>query len=67
MESLGYTAENQIAACDAGDGKCLMKGRFKNTTGSPGDWKDDDIDLPAFSLWTFLGKRDIYFGLKVYF
>ncbi len=56
MESLGYSAENQN-----------QDGTFDNTIGKPGDWKDDAIQLPAFSPWTFLGKRDVFFGFKFYF
>jgi len=33
----------------------------------PGDWKADHIDLPDFSSWLFLERRDVYFGLKIYF
>ncbi len=56
MESLGYTAENQNA-----------DGTFNNTIGDPGDWDDDAIDLPAYTPWTFLERRDIFFGVKLYF
>ncbi len=56
MESLGYTAENQNE-----------DGTFDNTIGDPGDWDDDVIDLPAYSPWTFLERRDIFFGVKLYF
>jgi len=56
MESLGYTAENE-----------QPDGSFVNTIGRPGDWKDERIDLPAWTSWTFLEKRDIWFGFKVYF
>ena len=56
MESLGYTAENQN-----------QDGTFENTIGDPGDWDDDVIDLPAYSPWTFLERRDIFFGVKLNF
>ncbi len=59
MESLGYSAENQVA----GD----PEGKFNNTIGKPGDWENDQIDLPAFSPWSFLEHRDIFFGVKVTF
>jgi len=53
MESLGYTEENEN-----------KDGSFKNTKGRPGD---DKGALPGFTPWTFLEKRDIYFGIKIYF
>lgn len=39
------------------------------TTGKyrPGDWKGDDIDLPGFYNFMFVEKRDIFFGVKLYF
>ncbi len=57
MESLGYTAENQVPADPDGN--------FNNTIGTPGDWNNDQIDLPAFSPWTFLERRDVFFGIRV--
>jgi hypothetical protein len=36
----------------------------------PGDYKTgnkDYIDMPAFTPWTFLEKRDIYFGIDFTF
>ncbi|MCY4170299.1 MAG: carboxypeptidase-like regulatory domain-containing protein [Bacteroidetes bacterium] len=59
MESLGYSADNQ-APNDP-------DGAFSNTIGNPGDWNDDQIDLPAFSPWSFLERRDVFFGLRVNF
>ncbi len=59
MESLGYSAENQVPNDP--------DGAFQNTIGKPGDWNDDAIDLPAFSPWSFLERRDIFFGLRVKF
>ncbi len=56
LESLGYTAENQNE-----------DGTFENTIGVPGDWDNDAIDLPAFTPWTFLERRDIFFGIKLNF
>ncbi|MCH8962491.1 MAG: hypothetical protein IH820_14545, partial [Bacteroidetes bacterium] len=56
LESLGYSAENQNP-----------DGSFNNTIGKPGSWKDGAIDLPAFTPWTFLEQRDIYFGVRFYF
>ena len=56
LESLGYSAENQNP-----------DGTFNNTIGKPGSWKDGAIDLPAFTPWTFLEQRDIYFGVRFYF
>ena len=56
LESLGYSAENQNP-----------DGSFNNTIGKPGNWKDGDIDLPAFTPFTFLEQRDIYFGVRFYF
>ena len=56
LESLGYSAENQNP-----------DGTFNNTIGKPGTWKDGAIDLPAFTPWTFLEQRDIYFGVRFYF
>ena len=56
LESLGYTAENQN-----------RDGTFDDTIGRPGDWKDDAIDMPAFSPWTFLERRDIFFGVRLHF
>ena len=56
LESLGYSAENQNS-----------DGSFNNTIGKPGNWKDGDIDLPAFTPFTFLEQRDIYFGVRFYF
>ena len=29
--------------------------------------KKDYITMPGFTPWTFLEKRDIYFGMKIYF
>jgi hypothetical protein len=55
MYSMGYTAENMNT-----------DGTFNNTTGNPGDY-GDGIDMPAFTPYTFLEKRDIWFGFKVYF
>jgi hypothetical protein len=46
MTSLGYTPQNQNS-----------DGSFKNTNGQPGENKGD---LPAFTPWTFLGKRDVF-------
>ncbi len=59
MESLGYSAANQ-APNDP-------DGAFSNTIGNPGDWNDDQIDLPAFTPWSFLERRDIFFGIRVNF
>jgi len=59
MESLGYTADNQ-APNDP-------NGEFSNTIGQPGDWNDEQIDLPAFSPWSFLERRDVFFGVRVNF
>jgi outer membrane receptor protein involved in Fe transport len=56
LYSLGYTPENQN-----------RDGSFNNTIGDPGDWDDDAINLPGFSPFTFLGKRDVFFGIKFYF
>jgi outer membrane receptor protein involved in Fe transport len=53
MESLGYLEDNQN-----------KDGSFNNTTGTPGDNKGQ---LPGFTPWTFLEKRDIFFGVKLYF
>ena len=53
LESLGYTDENQNS-----------DGSFNNTNGSPGDNKGD---LPGFTPWTFLEKRDVFFGVRFYF
>ncbi|RMH65027.1 MAG: hypothetical protein D6685_06260 [Bacteroidetes bacterium] len=33
----------------------------------PGDYKGDNIDLPDWDSWSFLDKRDIYFGIRLYF
>jgi hypothetical protein len=55
MFSMGYTSENMNS-----------DGTFDNTTGNPGDY-GDDIDMPGFSSYTFLEKRDIWFGFRVYF
>ena len=54
--SLGYTPDNQNP-----------DGSFNNVKGDVGDWKDDSIDRAAFTPWEFLGKRDIFFGVKFYF
>jgi len=54
------------------------KNEFKNYMNSlkidegdrPGDYKTGDKDyiaMPGFTPWTFLEKRDIYFGLKINF
>ena len=56
MESLGYTVDNQN-----------QDGTFENTIGVPGDWDNDAIDLPAYSPWTFLERRDIFFGIRLNF
>ena len=56
MESLGYTAENQNE-----------DGTYDNTIGVPGDWDNDAIDMPAFTPWTFLESRDIFFGIRLNF
>ena len=56
LYSLGYTPDNQ-----------QDDGSFVNTIGNPGDYDDERIDLPGFTPWTFLGKRDIFFGFKFYF
>jgi len=65
LESLGYTAENQNE-----------DGSFNYTSGDPGDWSETDcelgtggdcIDMPEFTPWTFLGRRDIFFGIRFYF
>lgn len=55
MESLGYTDENEN-----------RDGSF-STDQMPGDYKGENIDMPAFTPWTFLEKRDIFFGLKLRF
>ena len=33
----------------------------------PGDWKGDHIKLPHSTFWTFLNKRDIFFGIRINF
>jgi hypothetical protein len=33
----------------------------------PGDWEESGIDLPDFTPFTFLGRRDIYFGIRLNF
>ena len=51
------------------------KNEFKNYMNSlkiddgdrPGDYDEDYIAMPGFTPWTFLEKRDIYFGLKINF
>ncbi|NOZ57850.1 MAG: TonB-dependent receptor [Calditrichaeota bacterium] len=53
LYSLGYTSENENT-----------DGTFKNTTGRPGDNKGD---LPGFTPWLFLEKRDVFFGIRLYF
>jgi hypothetical protein len=55
LESMGYTDANQD-----------LEGNFKNTNGSPGDY-GKGIDMPAFTPYTFLESRDIFFGFKFYF
>ena len=52
MESLGVTVNE--------DGS--INGDLR-----PGDWKDSQIDLPDFTPWTFLGRRDIFFGIRLNF
>ena len=54
--SLGYTPENQNE-----------DGSFNDTIGRPGDYEDDAINLPDFTPWTFLNRRDVYFGFRVSF
>lgn len=56
LYSLGYSAQNQN-----------KDGSFNNTIGQPGSYKDVRIDLPAFTPMSFLEKRDIWFGFKIYF
>ena len=56
LESLGYTADNQNA-----------DGSFNNVRGDVGDWDEDFIDRTDFSPWEFLGKRDVFFGVKFTF
>ena len=43
--------------------------RDGSTTGSdqPGDYGKENIDMPAFTPWTFLEKRDLYFGIDFTF
>ncbi|HET6566840.1 MAG TPA: carboxypeptidase-like regulatory domain-containing protein [Rhodothermales bacterium] len=60
MYSMGYTADNEQE-----DGSFLVNG--KKVKLRPGDWKDDGIAMPGFTPWTFLEKRDIFFGIKLYF
>ncbi len=44
-----------------------------NTDGSidgdlrPGDWEEDQIDRPDFTPFTFLDRRDIFFGVRLNF
>ncbi len=72
MYSLGYDQVNQTAACDPTDLESCGAGNFENPKGKPGDWceegaSDCEINMPDFTPWTFLGRRDIYFGIKLYF
>jgi hypothetical protein len=55
MNSLGYSAENQ-----------QQDGSFSNVKGNPGD-SGDGIDMPAFTPYTFLESRDIFFGFRFAF
>ena len=52
MESLGITV-NPDGSID-GDRR-------------PGDWEDSDIDLPDFTPFTFLDRRDVTFGVRLNF
>ena len=52
MESLGITV-NEDGSID-GDRR-------------PGDWEESGIDLPDFTPFTFLGRRDIFFGIRLNF
>ncbi len=57
LEAMGYTPDNMND-----------DGTFSNTTGTPGDDIGSVEDgMPHFTPWTFLGLRDIFVGIRIYF